>query len=175
MKIAATAEGVTAIQADIKTCGIPPKVIFEAIQKSIKAKKDILRIMAKCLPAPREGKKDCWPVSKELVLKPNQRGQLIGPGGMNIKKIFLETGAHITETDPGTFIIFAPSESAMNETEESIHRMLESQSIPELEFGAIYPAKIVEVKSNGVMVKLYDSMIPTMIHVAQLDSRRVRL
>lgn len=175
MKIAATAEGITAIQADIKTCGIPTKVIFEAIQKSSKPKREILNIMSKCLSVPREGKKECWPVSKELVLESHQRGQLLGHGGMNIKKIFIETGAHLTEKDPGTFTIFAPSESAMAETEESINQLLESHAVPDLEFGGIYPAKIVEMKSNGVMVKLYDSMKPTMIHIAQLDSRRVSL
>lgn len=173
MKIASTKEGVTAIQADIKTCGIPLKVIVEAIEKSLKAKNQILNIMSKCASKPREGRKACWPVSKELILEPNQRSQLIGPGGMNVKKIFIETGAHISETTPGTFSIFAPSQQAMDEAQQYIDDSLKSLVVPDLEFGAIYTATIVEMKNNGVMVKLFDTMKPTMIHVAQLDNRRV--
>ncbi|XP_031618625.1 polyribonucleotide nucleotidyltransferase 1, mitochondrial [Contarinia nasturtii] len=173
MKVAATKEGLTAIQADIKTHGVPRLIITKAIEQSIKAKNKILHIMQNCISAPRSSRKECWPVTKELKIDPNQRSQLIGPGGMNLKKIFLETGVHLSETEPNTYNIFAPSPMSLNEAEEMIKEQLTSKNKPNFEFGGIYAAKIVEMKENGVMVKMYDEMNPTFIHVAQLDSRRV--
>lgn len=173
MKIASTREGVTAIQADIKTQGLPMKVVTEAIEQSIRSKNHILDIMHKCISSPRQVRKDCWPVTKEFRIDANQRGQLFGPGGMNLKKIFLETGVHLTETESNVFNIFAPSPMSLNEAEALIKELLMSKTVPNLEFGGIYVAKIVEMKENGVMVTLYDGMKPTLIHVAQLDSRRV--
>lgn len=172
-KIASSKDGITAIQADIKTCGLPMRVIAESVEQASKAKKHILEIMSKCLPATRKVSKECWPVTKEMKIDPNQRGRLLGAGAINLKRIFLETGAHITETEPGSFNIFAPSQMAMHETEEHIQEILKPQDIPNLEFGGIYTAKVVELKNNGVMVTLYDSMKPTLIHIAQLDNRRV--
>lgn len=173
MKIAATKEGFTAIQADIKTHGLPMKVVQEALEQSIRSKNHILDIMSKCIKVPRQVRKDCWPVTKEMKIDPSQRGQLFGPGGMNVKRIFLETGVHLTETEPNVFNIFAPSPMSLNEAEVIIKDILVSKTMPNLEFGGIYVAKIVEMKENGVMVTLYDEMKPTLIHVAQLDSRRV--
>lgn len=173
MKIASTREGLTAIQADIKTHGLPMKVVTEAIEQSIRSKNQILDIMHKCISSYRQVRKECWPVTKEFRIDVNQRSQLFGPGGMNVKKIFLETGVHLTETEPNVFNIFAPSPMSLNEAETLIKELLMSKTIPNLEFGGIYVAKIVEMKENGVMVTLYDGMKPTLIHVAQLDSRRV--
>lgn len=173
MKIAATREGLTAIQADIKTHGIPMKVITEAVEQSIRSKNQILDIMEKCIKKPREVRKECWPVTKELKIDPSQRSQLFGPGGMNVKKIFLETGVHLTETESNVFNVFAPSPMSLNEAEVLIKELLASKTMLNLEFGGIYVAKIVEMRENGVMVTLYDGMKPTLIHVAQLDSRRV--
>lgn len=173
MKIAATRDGITAIQADIKTQGLPFKVIVEAIEQSVRSKNKILDIMRKSISVPRQERKDCWPVTKELRIDVNQRSQFFGPGGMNLKKIFLETGVHLSETEPNVFNIFAPSPMSLSEAEELIKSQLAPKTIPNLEFGGIYVAQIVEMKENGVMVTLYDGMKPTFIHVAQLDSRRV--
>lgn len=175
LKIASTKEGITAIQADIKTCGIPLKVITESVQRSTRAKNQIIDIMMKCIKGPRQAAKDCWPVTKELKVDLSQRSKLIGPGGINLKKIFLQTGAQLNENETCVFNVFAPSQQALDEAQEYIKELLKTDDVPSLEFGGIYTARIVEMKENGVMVKLYDSMKPTLIHVAQLDNRRVSI
>lgn len=173
MKIASTREGLTAIQADIKTHGVPMKVVSEAVSQSVKSKNKILDFMQKCIGATRETRKECWPVTKELQIDPTQRSQLFGPGGMNVKRIFLETGINLTETEPNVFNVFAPSPMALNEAESLIEELLVTKKVPNFEFGGIYVAKIVELKENGVMITMYNGMKPTFVHVAQLDSRRV--
>lgn len=174
MKIAGTKKGFTAVQADIKIPGLPLKIVMESLQKAIDAKSNILDTMAECIANPRKVKKDSWPVSEKLSIEPHQRSRLIGPGGMNIKKIYLETGAQLTQNDEASFTVFAPSQSSMDEAKEYIESLLKSEKVPDLEFGGIYTAKIVELKEIGVMLTLYPSMPPTLLHNSQLDQRKVK-
>lgn len=71
------------------------------------------------------------------------------------------------------FSLFAPNQSAMDEAKEHIEKFLAAPREPELEFGAIYTAKIVELRDIGVMVTLYPGMNPTLLHNSQLDQRKV--
>ncbi|XP_037027744.1 polyribonucleotide nucleotidyltransferase 1, mitochondrial [Bradysia coprophila] len=173
MKVAGTEKGFTAIQADIKVPGISLKVVMEALQKSHNAKTKILGIMNECIATPRKVRKECWPVTEDVTVEPHQRPKLIGQGGTNIKKIYLQTGAQLTQNDENSFTIFAPSESSMAEVKEVIETLLKADKEPDLEFGAIYTAKIVEIKDIGVMVTLFPSMTPTLLHNSQLDQRKV--
>lgn len=173
LKVAGTERGITAIQADIKTNGVPIKIISEALSKAHNAKSKILKIMKECILLPRTGRKHCWPVTETLSIDPQQRSRFIGPGGINMKKIFLETGAHITQVDEGQYSVFAPSEEAMNEAKEYIKDLFKEDDKPDLEFGGIYTAKIVDIMDVGVMVTLYPKMQPVFIHLTQLDNRKV--
>ncbi|XP_035794422.1 polyribonucleotide nucleotidyltransferase 1, mitochondrial-like [Anopheles albimanus] len=173
MKVAGTRRGITAIQADLKIPGIPLKVVMEALQKSMEARFKILDIMEGTIGATRTIKKDCWPVTDRLVIEPNQRSRLLGPGGVNLRRLYLETGVQLTQEDETSFRIFAPSEAAMHEAKEHLEELLKTEKIPDLEFGAIYTAKIVELRDTGVMVTLYPSMPPTLLHNSQLDQRKI--
>lgn len=61
----------------------------------------------------------------------------------------------------------------MDEAKEVIQSLLKADKEPQLEFGGIYKAKIVEVREIGVMVTLYPSMVPALLHNSQLDQRKV--
>lgn len=175
MKVAGTKKGITAIQADIKLPGIPLKVVMESLQKATDAKSKIIDIMAECIGSPRKVKKECWPVSDQITIEPHQRTRLIGSGGMNVKKLYLETGCQLTQVDETSFTLFAPSQSAMDEAKEYLEVIMKTEKVPDLEFGAIYTAKIVELRDTGVMVTLYPSMPPALLHNSQLDQRKVCL
>lgn len=54
-----------------------------------------------------------------------------------------------------------------------IDQFLKEERVPELEFGAIYKARIVELKETGAMVTLYPTMVPALLHNSQLDVRKV--
>jgi polyribonucleotide nucleotidyltransferase len=173
MKVAGTKKGVTSIQTDVKIPGIPMKIIQECLLKAHDAKAKIIDIMNECLDSPRTDKKDSWPVSEKITIEPHQRQRVIGPGGIYIKQIFLETGVQMTQNDENTFDLFAPSRTAMDEAKEMIQKCLEKEKVPELDFGGIYTAKIVEIRDIGVMVTLYPSMPPALLHNSQLDMRKV--
>ncbi|XP_019881568.1 polyribonucleotide nucleotidyltransferase 1, mitochondrial [Aethina tumida] len=172
-KVAGTKKGFTALQADIKIPGLPLKIVMEAIEKASEAKKTILGIMHDCIDKPRSEKKENWPVCQKLEVEAHKRARLLGVGGTNLKKLFAETGVQVSQVDDTTFQIFAPSQNAMDEAEEIITKWLNTERAPDLEFGGIYPAKIVELRDIGVMVTLYPGMPPALLHNSQLDQRKV--
>lgn len=146
---------------------------MESLQKAMEARFRILDIMDETIASARTLKKDCWPVTDQLQIEPHQRSKLVGPGGINIRRLYLETGVQLNQEDEHTFRIFAPSEAAMHEAKEYLESLMKVEKIPDLEFGAIYTAKIVELKDTGVMVTLYPSMPPALLHNSQLDQRKV--
>lgn len=173
MKIAGTKKGFTSIQTDLKIPGLPLKIVFEAIQKASEAKCRIIDIIRECMNGPRIDKKDSWPVSEVLKIEPHFRAKLIGPGGVNVKKLYLTTGVELNAMDETSFEMFAPSQAAMDEAKEFIEKLKQKDKVPELEFGGIYTAKILELRDIGVMVQLYPSMPPALLHNSQLDQRKV--
>lgn len=79
----------------------------------------------------------------------------------------------VTQIDDNTFEIFAPSQQAMDEAQEVITKLLNTERTPDLEFGGIYKATIVEIRDIGIMVILYPGMPPALLHNSQLDQRKV--
>lgn len=172
-KIAGTKKGITALQADIKIPGLPLRIVMEALQKATDAKGKILQIMHECIDKPRTEKKDNWPVTEKFEVEPHKRSRLLGVGGINLRKLFAETGVQVSQVEDTTFQMFAPNQNAMDEAKEIIQTILTSERAPELEFGEIYKATVVEVRDIGVMVTLYPGMPPALLHNSQLDSRKV--
>ncbi|KAG8197081.1 hypothetical protein JTE90_004347 [Oedothorax gibbosus] len=172
-KIAGSKKGITAAQLDIKIAGLPLPIIMEAIKQGADAKSKILSIMNATISKPRETKKDCWPVSEKLEVPMHKLSHFYGFSGVNIKKLRAETGVQITSMENGVFSVFAPNSEAMAEAKEVIDKLLTEEKAPDLEFGGIYTAKIVELRDSGVMVTLYPSMKATLLHNTQLDQRKI--
>lgn len=69
--------------------------------------------------------------------------------------------------------MFAPNSDAMSEAKQVVEKLLEETKEPELEFGGVYTAKIVEIRSNGVLIQLYPNMPAALLPNSQLDRRKV--
>ncbi|CAH1791369.1 unnamed protein product, partial [Owenia fusiformis] len=172
-KLAGTKTGITALQADIKCGGLPLNVIMEAVTSAGEGKKEIIKIMSDTLRGPRSQRKENGPVSETLNVPVHKRAKFLGLGGYNLKKLTAETGVSVTPIDDTSYQIFAPNNIAMEEARERIELLLKEEKVPELEFGAIYTAKIVEVRDIGVMIQIHPAMQPALVHNSQLDQRRV--
>ncbi|XP_063627849.1 polyribonucleotide nucleotidyltransferase 1, mitochondrial [Cydia splendana] len=172
-KVAGTSRGITALQADVKLPGLPLKIVMESVQRACDAKSNIIAIMNQCISQPRQGRKENMPVMEELEVEVHKRAKLLGLGGGNLKKLYVETGVQITPIDETKYSVFAPSQAAMDEARARIDSWLSAERTPELEFGAIYKAKVVEVKDIGVLVTLYPGMAPALVHNSQLDHRKI--
>lgn len=172
-KIAGTAKGFTAMQMDLKIPGIPLKILMDAFEASVKAKNRILSIMAECMDEPRTTMKENGPVSEKMTIPVQKRAKFMGVGGYNLKRVENETGISITQIDETNYTLFAPNKSAMDEAKEMINEFLKDDFERKLEFGAIYKAKILEIRDKGVMIALYPDMPPVLLPTLQLDQRRV--
>ena len=69
--------------------------------------------------------------------------------------------------------MFAPSQDAMAEAELMVEQLITEEKAPEMEFGAVYTGRILEVSARGVMLELHPNMEPVLCHTSQLDARRV--
>uniref|UniRef100_A0A667ZK37 Polynucleotide phosphorylase 1 n=1 Tax=Myripristis murdjan TaxID=586833 RepID=A0A667ZK37_9TELE len=169
-KLAGTSRGITALQADVKIPGLPLKVVMEAIQQA--TSKEILGIMNKCIPKPRENRKENGPVVENVRVPVSRRARFVGPGGYNLRRLQAQTGVTISQMDEETFSVFAPTPGAMNEAQDFITEVCKDDQEQQLEFGAVYTATICEIRDIGIMVKLYPNMSPVLLHNSQLDHKR---
>ena len=129
--------------------------------------------MNKTIHEPRATKKENTPELETLTIPSHKRGRFLGIGGLNLKKILAQTGVTISPIDEITYSLFAPNKDALIEAKQVIDKLLEEMKEPELEFGGIYTAKIVEVRSNGILIQLYPTMPPVLLPNSQLDRRKV--
>ncbi|XP_037078097.1 polyribonucleotide nucleotidyltransferase 1, mitochondrial-like, partial [Pollicipes pollicipes] len=173
-KLACTPTAITALQADFKLPGLPLSVIMEAVTAGRTATREILGIMAKSLAQPRAERKDNWPVTEEMTVPAHKRGRLLGVGGVNLKRLLANTGVQVTPRDDTTFCVFAPSPAALAEARAHLDALLESSPEPEFEFGAVYTARVVELRETGALVRLHPNAAPALVHNSQLDARPVR-
>jgi polyribonucleotide nucleotidyltransferase len=166
-KIAGTADGLTAVQMDIKIAGISPEIMARALAQAREARLHILDEMTKALPRPRVELSKYAPQHAEVEVNPDVIRLIIGPGGKNIKAITSETGASVDIDDSGKVSIFAPTLEALEKARELV--LFYDQKA---ELGKNYDAKVVKVLEIGCIVELMPNL-EALVHVSQLDTARV--
>jgi polyribonucleotide nucleotidyltransferase len=165
-KLCGTSQGVTGYQLDLKLPGIPLSILEEGITKATKGRMDILSVMNAAIS-------EAGPLSEHaprietVKINPDKIGELIGPGGKNIKAIQAESGADVTIEEDGTVLIYASRK-------ESLARALEmiSGQFAEIEIGKIYTGKIVSTTNFGAFMSLGGKK-DGLIHISELADFRV--
>ena len=166
-KIAGTAEGVTAVQMDIKISGIPSDVMARALEQARVARLHILEEMAKVLPASRPKLSDYAPQIDVLEVNPEVIRVIIGPGGKNIKAITSATGASIDIEDSGKVTIFAPTLEALEQAREMVQYYDQRAEV-----GKDYMGKVKKMLEIGAIVEILPNL-EALVHISQLDIARV--
>jgi polyribonucleotide nucleotidyltransferase len=166
-KVAGTAEGVTAIQMDIKISGIPADVLQRALVQAREARLHILTEMNKVLDKPRTELSRFAPQLEVVFIDPEKIRDIIGPGGKNIKAMTAATGATIDIEDSGKISIFAPNEQALK---DAVDMVLFYDQKPEL--GKDYLGKVKKLMDFGAFVEILPG-VEGLVHVSQLDTERV--
>jgi polyribonucleotide nucleotidyltransferase len=175
-KIAGTSDGVTSCQLDIKDChGLSCDMIRDAIMSSKESRHKVLDIMNQCQDKPRPSLKPNTPVFETMEVPVLKRHRIVGAGGHKIRKLIEETGAELATIDENIMSIFAPSQAIMDEVLKRIDVLLnEPEDEPDrLEMGAVYSARVVDIKSFGVMVELAPSGVKALLHLSQIDHKKV--
>ena len=119
-KIAGTAEGVTAVQMDIKITGLTTEIMRKAMRQAHEARLHILGEMKKAIDGPRAELSKYAPQHAEVFVNPEVIRMIIGPGGKNIKAITAATGASVDIEDSGRISIFAPTAESMEQAKELV-------------------------------------------------------
>lgn len=166
-KIAGTADGVTAVQMDIKITGLTTEIMQRAMRQAKEARLHILGEMAKALPAPRPHLSRYAPQHLEVLVNPEVIRMIIGPGGKNIKAITAATGASIDIDDSGRISIFAPTADAMEQARELVQYY---DQRPDL--GRNYRGKVKKIMEIGAIVEIMPN-VEAMVHISQLDTRHI--
>ncbi len=166
-KVAGTAEGITALQLDIKIAGITPQLMREAFEQARQARLFILEKMAEVIPEPRKELAPTAPRIVKVMIDPEKIGALIGPGGKTIRKIIEETGAQIEVEDDGGVYIAAKDALAAKKAIQWIDRLTRDPEV-----GEIYQGRVVKIVDFGAFVNILPGK-DGLVHISELDTGRV--
>jgi polyribonucleotide nucleotidyltransferase len=148
-KVAGTADGVTALQMDIKVKGITYEIMAQALEQAREGRMYIMEKMLDTIDAPREELSEYAPRIQSIKINPEKIGAVIGPGGKMIRKIQEESGAKIDIEDDGTVNISAVSGDAMQTALDNVRALTE-----EVEVGRIYTGTVRRLVDFGAFVEI---------------------
>jgi polyribonucleotide nucleotidyltransferase len=166
-KVAGTAQGITALQMDIKITGLSAQMMKEALEQANTARLYIMEKMLEVLPAPRTELKPHAPRIITVKIPVDKIGALIGPGGKNIRALQEETGTKIDIEEDGTVYIASTDSVRAKIAQERVESLGESAVI-----GNIYTGKVVRIADFGAFVEILPG-VDGLVHISQLDSQRV--
>src|SRR5712692_8766399 len=148
-KVAGTADGVTALQMDIKVKGITYDIMAKALEQAREGRMYIMEKMLDSIDAPREELSAFAPRIQTIKINPEKIGAVIGPGGKMIRKIQEESGAKIDIEDDGSVNISATSGEAMQHAMDAVRALTE-----EVEVGRIYTGTVRRLVDFGCFVEI---------------------
>jgi len=166
-KVAGTADGVTALQMDIKVGGITPEIMRDALEQARIGRLFILDKMTAVISASRSELSPYAPRIHTLKIPVDKIRDIIGPGGKVIRQITAETGTQINVEDDGTVQIAATS----GEAAEKAIRWIEGLT-RDVEVGREYLGKVTRIMNFGAFVEILPGK-EGLVHISQLADYRV--
>jgi polyribonucleotide nucleotidyltransferase len=166
-KVAGTAEGVTAVQMDIKIGGVNREIMGQALAQAKEARLHILSKMNEVLAAPRAELAEHAPRIITLQIPVDKIRDLIGPGGKVIRGIVEQTGAVIDVEDDGTVRI-ASTDREINDKVVKIVQDLTAQA----EEGMIYTGTVKRITDFGAFVEILPNT-EGLLHISEIAERRI--
>lgn len=166
-KVAGTAEGVTAIQMDIKIDGIDRQILTDALSQAKEGRMHILSKMLEVIQQPKEQLSQYAPKIMIMNINPDKIRDVIGAGGKIINKIIEETGVKIDIEQDGRVFIASTNEE-MNQKARSIIEGI----VREVMVGEIYIGTVKRIEKFGAFVEILPGK-DGLVHISQLSTERV--
>ena len=167
-KVAGTANGVTALQMDIKVQGITKEIMQVALEQAKEGRLHILSEMQQSMSAIRTELSEHAPRMVTIKIHPDKIREVIGKGGATIQGITKDTGCSIDIKDDGTVTIASTSASGMEEAK----RMIEGITA-EAEVGKIYEGPVVKILEFGALVNILPGK-DGLLHISEIAHERVK-
>ncbi|HIM81275.1 MAG TPA: polyribonucleotide nucleotidyltransferase [Dehalococcoidia bacterium] len=148
-KVAGSADGVNALQMDVKIKGLTVDMLSQALEQARVGRLHILDKMNEVMTESRDDVSDFAPKMVRLKIPVEKIGALIGPGGRIIRGISEETGTSIDVQDDGSVTIGGSDSAMLQQARAKVDSLTR-----ELQIGDIFTGKIVRLTSFGVFVEL---------------------
>jgi polyribonucleotide nucleotidyltransferase len=167
-KVAGTADGITAVQMDIKI----DSVTFDVMEKALAQAKDgrlhILGEMEKVIRTPRGQISEFAPRIETIQIKPDKIREVIGPGGKVIKGITEATGVKIEIEDSGKIHVASSDPEATKKAIAMINDI-----VAEAEVGKTYKGRVVKIAEFGAFVEIMPNT-QGLLHISEIANERIR-
>jgi polyribonucleotide nucleotidyltransferase len=167
-KVAGTADGITALQMDMKISGVSAQLLQEALEQAKAGRLQILEILRGAIAEPRTEVSDYAPRVEVLKIPKDKIGMLIGPGGKTINALQEQFGVNISVEDDGTVFV-AGEGSISRDAASAINGMMK-----DVEAGEIYTGKVVKITNFGAFVELTPGR-DGLVHISRLAPGRQRV
>lgn len=167
-KVAGTANGITALQMDMKVHGLSVEVLEQALMQAKDGRAYILDHMVSTLPEPKKEMSPYAPRIETIKINPDKIREVIGKGGETIQRIVAETGAEIDIKDDGTVMIASPNGESIEAAKKQIRDLTEDPEV-----GQIYKdVPVVSVMDFGAFVRILPGR-DGLVHVSEMKEERV--
>ena len=166
-KVAGSAEGISALQMDIKIDGITEEIMKVALGQAKQGRLHILGEMNKVISTSRTEMSEFAPRLMTMKIHPDKIREVIGKGGTTIRSITEETGATIDISDDGTVVIASVNREAADAARARIE-----QIVSDVEPGRIYEGKVAKLMDFGAFVTILPGK-DGLVHVSQISNERV--
>ena len=166
-KVAGTAEGVTAVQLDIKLKSLPADFLDQVFDQARNARLKILEVMTEAIPEPREEVGTYAPKISIVKINPEKIGAVIGPGGKVINAIIERTGASIDIEEDGSVFVGGIEAASVKRAIAEIEGLTK-----DIEVGTIYQGKVVRLMAFGAFVEILPGK-DGLVHISELAEGHV--
>jgi len=166
-KVAGSADGISALQMDIKIDGITEEIMKVALAQAKQGRLHILGEMSKVISTSRTEMSEFAPRLMTMKIHPDKIREVIGKGGTVIRGITEETGATIDISDDGTIVIASVNREAADAAKARIE-----QIVSDVEPGRIYEGKVAKLMDFGAFVTILPGK-DGLVHVSQISNERV--
>jgi polyribonucleotide nucleotidyltransferase len=167
-KVAGTAQGLTAIQMDIKVRGISKEIMEQVLDQAREGRLHILEKMRETIPEPRKDLSRHAPRIVTLKVKQEKIRDIIGPGGKTIRSIVDQTGVKVDVEDSGIVKLASPNYEAIEKAIYMIKMLTQ-----EVEVGGLYTGKVKRILGFGAIVEIFPGA-DGLVHISQLAESHVR-
>ena len=166
-KVAGTAQGITALQMDIKIQGITKEIMQAALEQAKEGRVHILGKMQEAVPAGKSELSDFAPRLITIKINPEKIRDVIGKGGAVIRALTEETGTQIDISDEGVVTIASVDAAAGQEAKRRIEELTAS-----VEVGKIYEGTVLKLLDFGAIVQVLPGK-DGLLHISQIANERV--
>ena len=166
-KVAGTANGINALQMDIKINGITEQIMQIALDQAKEGRLFILGEMNKVIDSHRQEMSEHAPRILTIKVDPDKIRDIIGKGGVTIRSITEETGATIDVSDDGVVKIFSVDKAAGEDAKKRIELIT-----ADVEVGQVYEGKVARLMDFGAFVTILPGK-DGLVHISQICEERV--